>query len=76
MLITVTTAKVSLSSVLKVIQSVLPPELQDVSVLRRLLFAVRYLPKDLPNYWSLVGAFITTQCRGKPLLSITVLKLL
>ena len=33
----------------------LPVELQDLSVLRRLLFAVVYLPKDLPHYWSIVG---------------------
>lgn len=39
-LITITTAKVSLGSVLKVIQSVLPPELQDVKT-------TRYLPEDL-----------------------------
>ena len=37
----------------------LPVELQDLSVLRRLLFAVVYLPKDLPHYWSIVGKFLS-----------------
>ena len=35
----------------------LAPELQDLTVLRRLIFAVVYLPKDLPQYWSVVGKF-------------------
>lgn len=33
----------------------LPSQLQDVLVLRRLFFAAVYLPKDLPQYWSIVG---------------------
>lgn len=37
----------------------LPSELQDLSLLRRLLFAVVYLPKDLPQYWFIVGKFVS-----------------
>ena len=32
--------------------------LPDVSSLRRLLFAVKQLPKDTPNYWSIVCEFV------------------
>ena len=35
---------------------------KDVSVLRRLLFAVAYLPPDLPNIWGVAVEFAT---RGK-----------
>lgn len=35
----------------------LPPELCDVAVLRRILFAAVYLPTDLPNYWSVLTQF-------------------
>ena len=35
----------------------LPPELQDISVLRRVIFAVGYLPEDMPLYWSVVSQF-------------------
>lgn len=36
----------------------LPKELQDLRVLRRLLFAVNYLPEDMPNFWEIVKEFI------------------
>lgn len=29
----------------------LPPELQDMAILRRILLASACLPRDLPNYW-------------------------
>jgi len=32
----------------------LPVEFQDLSLLRRLLFAVTYLSKDLPQYWLVI----------------------
>lgn len=35
----------------------LPPELKDVTVLRRIIFASVYLPKFVPNYWSIVSQF-------------------
>ena len=35
----------------------LPPELQDVTILRRILFASAYLPRDLPNYWLAIAHF-------------------
>ena len=37
---------------------VLPVELRDPGVLRRLVFAVAYLPRDLPHYWSLISQFV------------------
>ena len=37
----------------------LPVEFQDLSLLRRLLFAVTHLPKDLPQYWSVVEKFVS-----------------
>jgi len=42
----------------------LPTKLQDLSVLRRLIFAVVYLPKDLPQYWSVVGEFASQGDKG------------
>ncbi len=35
----------------------LPPQLQDAAVLRRLVFAAVHLPRDLPHYWSVVTQF-------------------
>lgn len=33
--------------------------IQDVSVLRRLLFAAKFLPPDIPHFWGLVVEFAT-----------------
>ena len=33
--------------------------LQDVSVLRRLLFAASYLPREIPNFWGIAVEFAT-----------------
>lgn len=52
---------------------VLPSELRDLRILRRLLFGVAYLPKDLPNYWSVLSTFIT-QGTAIESLSLTVLR--
>jgi len=41
----------------------LPKELQDAAVLRRLVFAVAYLPRDLPHYWSVITEFVTKACQ-------------
>lgn len=35
----------------------LPPELHDVAILRRVLFAAVYLPRNLPDYWLAVTRF-------------------
>lgn len=35
--------------------------ISDVSVLRRLLFAVVHLPKDLPNFWGVAVEFATKE---------------
>lgn len=34
-----------------------PPEVKDVAILRRALFASVYLPRDCPNYWNIVTQF-------------------
>ena len=54
----------------KLIMEALPAELQDLNVLRRLFFAVGYLPEE---YWSILSAFLTQQSQGKPICE-TVLK--
>ena len=51
----------------------LPPELQDLNTLRRLFFAVGYLPEDLPKYWSVLSAFLALKPGSSPL-SQAVLK--
>lgn len=35
----------------------LPDEVQDPTILRRIIFAAVYLPKELPHYWSVVTEF-------------------
>ena len=35
----------------------LPDEVQDPTILRRIIFAAVYLPKELPHYWSVVMQF-------------------
>lgn len=35
----------------------LPKEVQDVAVLRRVIFAAVYLPTDFPHYWSVIAEF-------------------
>jgi hypothetical protein len=37
---------------------VLPAELQDLNILRRLFFAVGYLPENLPKYLSILSALL------------------
>ena len=39
--------------------------LQDTSVLRRLLFAIVYIPQDLPNYWGVALEFAVNRKDGK-----------
>ena len=34
-------------------------QLKDVAILRRLLFAVMHIPRDLPNFWGMVVEFAT-----------------
>ena len=51
----------------------LPPELQDLTVLRRIIFAAVYLPRELPQYWSVVALFASQGIStGKPLLPTSV----
>jgi hypothetical protein len=54
-----------------------PEYIKDVSVLRRLLFAVAHLPDDLPNRWELAAdfAFKSHTNRGSPLPSVASAKL-
>ena len=35
----------------------LPDEVQDPTILRRIIFAAVYLPTELPQYWSVVTEF-------------------
>ena len=42
---------------------VLPKEVQDVAVLRRLIFASVHLPVGTPNYWSVIAQF-AEPCQG------------
>ena len=39
--------------------------LQDTSVLRRLLFAIVYIPQILPNYWGVALEFAVNREDGK-----------
>ena len=46
----------------------LPSEFHDVTVLRRLIFASVYLPKDIPKYWSVIAWFVSHgSLKGKTL---------
>lgn len=35
----------------------LPAEVRDLTILRRIIFAVTHLPRDLPQYWTIVAEF-------------------
>lgn len=37
----------------------LPQQIQDPAIPRRIVFAVAYLPKNLPHYWSVVTEFVS-----------------
>lgn len=39
--------------------SVVAKHIKDVSVLRRLLFAAKFLPRDMPNFWGVAIEFAT-----------------
>ena len=41
----------------KLNMDLLPPELHDVAILRRILFASVYVPKYMPDYWLAVTNF-------------------
>lgn len=41
----------------------IPPDIKDLGVIRRAIFASNYLPKECPNHWSLVFQFSTTNCQ-------------
>lgn len=45
------------------VMDLLPPELQDISVLRRVIFAVGYLPEDMPLYWEVVAQFASSDIK-------------
>ena len=51
------------------VMELLPIELRDPSTLRRLVFAVVSLPKDLPNYWSIVTEFVAIETEETEVLS-------
>ena len=39
--------------------NLIPASIQDLAIIRRAIFASNYLPKECPNYWSIVTAFAT-----------------
>ena len=49
--------------------------MKDVSVLRKLLFAVAFLPDDLPNWWDIAVQFAYSS-RGIPDISADIAKIL
>lgn len=51
----------------------LASRIQDVSVIRRMLFAVSFLPRDYPHYWDTVTQFAF---KGNKQLDSAVVKLL
>ena len=51
------------------VMEVLPVELRDIGILRRLVFAVVFLPKDLPHYWPIVTQFLSNESEKAKLLS-------
>ena len=44
----------------------------DLALVRRIVFASVYLPKDTPDYWSKVTAFVTNNEGSKDILPSTV----
>ena len=40
------------------------PIASDLGLVRRIVFASVYLPKDTPDYWSKITAFATNNCEG------------
>lgn len=45
---------------------IFPKEIQDPKTVRRLLFAVSYLPEDIPQYWAILSDFVCKDL-SKPL---------
>lgn len=43
----------------------IPSEITDLGMLRRILYASVYLPKDLPEYWSVIAAFANAETTAK-----------
>ena len=41
----------------------LPKELQDFGVLRRVIFAVVHLPPEMPHLWSVIAQFASSGCK-------------
>lgn len=54
---------------------VLSKYIKDVSVLRKLLFAVTFLPDDLPNRWDIAVQFAYSS-HGAPSISADIAKML
>ena len=46
----------------------LSPQIQDLGVLRRIIFASVNLPKDLPDYWHIVAEFATLHIKSNVVL--------
>lgn len=52
-----------------------PTEFQDLAVLRRLIFASVYLPRAMPDYWSIVTKFVSNNGDKKQVLPVESVKL-
>ena len=51
----------------------IPPAIAcDIGLIRRIIFASVYLPKDTPDYWSKVTEFVTNNKESKDILTFTV----
>ena len=50
----------------------LPSELQDPAILRRIIFAAVYLPSEMPHYWNIIARFAS---QGGPMLQSESVKL-
>jgi len=52
----------------------LPPQLADISILKRILFASTYLPKEFPEYWTVVTDFAKAGSSGNKMISPDTVK--
>lgn len=52
----------------------LPPELADITILRRILFASTYIPREFPGYWTVVTDFAKAGSSGGKMISPDTVK--
>jgi len=54
----------------------IPPELKDLGVLRRALFASVYVPQACPNYWTVVAQFAQGNGKASEHISTSTIKVM